>query len=185
MLPPTPDQFKALLQAVEALRDPRVRVLPDGPGGVFGAVPAGSSASPSLLDADALYVDMAEWRDEVVLRVLRIFPPAQLEHLCSGSSVALGEVWRWHLARPPWDPGHPVPFSHYQLPTLEQAVVLQRLPSEAYPQRGEVITVGGCTGPVEWTEHAVSILDPVVGTRSFPIWVVMFELGRLPAGSQR
>lgn len=175
---PSLDQICQLVEAVEALGDLHVQL----------SLPRPFGAPEPTWDLNVLYVDIALWQNEIVARVTRFYTiPEQQAHTLQGDPVIMpaGETFRWHLALPPWDLDHEVSFSYFQLPTLAQAVALQRLPAVAFPRPGEVVSIGGCTGPVEWIDLAIHVHDPVVGSVAFPVWTAMFELGRLPEGAER
>ncbi len=161
----TLEQLKAAIQAVAALNDPDVQWEANGVFGQSG--PEVSIELASLHRLEVVYVHEGMLQDNPCLCVKRYFRHAPLES--TPEIILPQEIVRWHYALPPW--GHPA-----DLPPLDVAVCMQRLPDSAFPKPGEELEMEGHSGLCAYREDG----NVRVGNVEYPLWRVLQKLGRIP-----
>lgn len=116
----------------------------------------------SIFDATKLQVEVLGDRagiPKVIFRVTRWF----------GDSLC-----RWTCARLAAD-------TDYRLPTLKQAVAMQRLPTTAFPEPGSVCVYRDVVCTVTWTAMSTLMLTGLGLCVEVPLHQFLIEQGRLEA----
>jgi len=161
VIPFTVDQLREAMRVVDALDDPLVEY---NVGSVFGCA-SDPSQLPLPPDPTKVYVHLYWWSATDLVFVVKRY--------------IAGEIMRWHYALGPEFDGVPNG-SAYGMPPLATAILMQRLPPEAFPKPGGIIEHGGLRGRVEYTMTGIYICDEDLGSREFPLWRVLQGLGHLP-----